>query len=333
MLDYNVFTDRIFQLRKNDNEQFEDCALQLFYYQATNNPTYKEYLNILGKKSDEVSSVVDIPFMPIELFKTRTILSGNCDPKLSFESSGTTGQQRSIHHICDPSVYERSYLKTFENFYGAFSNYCVLALLPSYLERGNSSLVYMAKDLIQRSEDPDSGFYLDELPGLASLIRKKKKDHCPTIVIGVSFALLELAEKFPGDYSGTTFIETGGMKGRRKEMVRDELHEALRKGFNVKQIHSEYGMTELLSQAYSFGDGIFHPAAWMRVLIREMDDPFARPEKGRSGGIDIIDLANLHSCAFLRTSDIGRSLKENSFEVLGRFDHSDVRGCNLMTLS
>lgn len=270
--------------------------------------------------------------MPIEVFKSQTVISGEFKPQEIFTSSGTTGMETSKHFVQELDLYTKSFRKGFELFYGPVSNYCVLALLPAYLERTGSSLVYMANDFINQSRHPLSGFYLNDLSQLAENLKKLEKENQPTLLLGVSFALLDLAEQFPQKLSNTIVMETGGMKGRRKELTRDELHTILKRGFGLDKIHSEYGMTELLSQAYSTGDGVFNCPPWMRVLIREQSDPLSYAPAGKTGGINVIDLANIDSCSFIATSDLGRLHTNGNFEVLGRFDSSDVRGCNLMVV-
>lgn len=251
--------------------------------------------------------------------------------ELVFESSGTSGTDPSFHHVADASLYQKSFSTAFHHFYGNPAKYCILALLPAYLERSGSSLVYMMDQLITESKHPQSGFYLNNLEELSLILQKRNEDRTPTLLVGVSFALLELAEKHPMILGENSLVmETGGMKGRRKEMVRSELHEQLKMAFGLNTIHSEYGMTELNSQAYSKGDGIFQSPPWMKVVVRDPNDPLSLLPAGQSGGINIIDLANLNSCSFIATADLGKVFEDGSFEVLGRFDHSDIRGCNLL---
>lgn len=258
------------------------------------------------------------------------VVSGEFEPQQIFTSSGTTGMETSKHFVRALDLYTKSFRKGFEHFFGPVTNICVLALLPAYLERTGSSLVYMANDFISQSRHPLSGFYLDNLSNLSENLKKLEKQNRPTVLLGVSFALLDLIEQFPQKLHNTIVMETGGMKGRRKELTRDELHSILKSGFGLDKIHSEYGMTELLSQAYSKGDGLFNCPPWMQVLIREQADPMSYAPAGKTGGINIIDLANIDSCSFIATSDLGRLHTNGNFEVLGRFDSSDVRGCNLM---
>jgi phenylacetate-coenzyme A ligase PaaK-like adenylate-forming protein len=320
--------DRIFGI--SDDEQFRELALEVFKFQAAENPVYKAYLDHLGILPGSVKTLDEIPFLPVEFFKRHRVVTGDQDHEVIFESSGTTGENTSKHYVCDLELYKRSFTSAFRLFYGDPSGFCILALLPSYLERQNSSLVYMANELIRRSGHPGSGFYLDDLKGLIHQIDKMESEHQPTLLLGVSFALLDLAEDFPLELKNTIVMETGGMKGRREELTRKELHERLCLGLKLGSIHSEYGMTELLSQAYSKKDGMFHAPPWMKVLIRDPYDPFSLMSRDSSGGINIIDLANLYSCSFIATQDIGKITADRGFEVLGRFDNSDIRGCNLM---
>mgnify|MGYP006283483821 FL=1 len=321
--------DRIFSLA--DREDFNRTAPEVFRVQAENNPVYGSFLRHLGIEPRSVSAVDQIPFLPIGFFKSHRVVTGGGTPELVFESSGTTGMHTSRHYVKDPGLYERSFLTTFRNQYGNPEEYCILALLPSYLERQRSSLVYMTHRLIEKSGHPDSGFYLDNLEALATMMKKRITDRHPTLLLGVSFALLDLAEHYPMHLPPEFILmETGGMKGRRKELTKEELHETLCRSFGKTVIHSEYGMTELLSQAYSHGRNRFTPPPWMRIMIRDPHDPLAPAGPGRTGGINVIDLANLHSCAFIATADLGRVYEDGSFEVMGRFDHADIRGCNLL---
>ena len=278
-----------------------------------------------------MSEVKQIPFLPIEFFKTHTVMVEWKRAEMVFESSGTTGTSPSFHHVADASLYHKSFSTAFRQFYGNPDKYCILALLPAYLEGKGSSLVYMMDQLITESKHPESGFYLNNLEELSSVLHKRNNDRTPTLLVGVSFALLDLAEQYPmtlGDH--ILVMETGGMKGRKKEMVRSELHEQLMSAFGLDSIHSEYGMTELFSQAYSKGEGIFQSPPWMQILVRDPNDPLSLLPPGQSGGINVIDLANLNSCSFIATADLGKVYEDGSFEVLGRFDHSDIRGCNLL---
>ncbi len=323
-------TNDIFAI--NNQKQFEKIALKTFRYQYTNNPVYQEFCNYLKTDVQKVKKLEQIPFLPIQFFKSHRILSNNNSIETTFTSSGTTGSNTSNHHITNLSIYEESYQRGFASFYGDIQNYVVLALLPSYLERKGSSLVYMVKDLINTSKQPESGFYLHNYNELIQNLIQLDKNGQNVILIGVTYALLDLVERQKFELQNTIIIETGGMKGRRKEMIREELHKILCEGFGVSAIHSEYGMTELLSQAYSLGDGIFECPAWMQILIRDTEDALTYTKEGKSGGINVIDLANINSCSFIATQDLGKKHPNNSFEVLGRFDNSDIRGCNLMVL-
>lgn len=311
---------------------FEESAIQIFAFQYENNSVYQTFCSHLKKSPENVKSIQDIPFLPINFFKTHQILSSQNPVEKIFSSSGTTGAITSKHHITDLSVYEKSYLNGFSHFYGDIRQYAVLALLPSYLEREGSSLIYMVNDLIKKSGNLHSGFYLHNLHELKEKIIALDSSNQKTLLIGVSFALLDLVEKHQFSLKNTVIMETGGMKGRRKEFIREELHQVLCKGFGVKQIHSEYGMTELLSQAYSKGNGQFECPPWMKVLIRDPEDPLTLLPTEKTGGINVIDLANINSCSFLATQDLGKMHETGTFEVLGRFDNSDIRGCNLMVM-
>ena len=312
--------------------EFETVCLEVFAFQFAQNPVYKSYCELLNKSPKNISHSSEIPFLPIEFFKSKKILSSTKKPEALFESSGTTGSSTSKHYISDLNVYKQSYTDTFSHFFGPIEEYCILALLPSYLERKGSSLIFMVDDLVSQSYHPDSGFYLYNLQELQSKLLELEKRATKTLLIGVSFALLDLAEQFPVKLNHTKIMETGGMKGRRKEMIREELHHELKNAFGVDKIYSEYGMTELLSQGYSMGDGIFHCPPWMKILTRDTEDPLSLQNHGKTGGINVIDLANLYSCSFIATQDLGKTYADGSFEILGRFDHSDVRGCNLMVL-
>lgn len=321
-----INTSDIFRIR-NDQE-FDSVALELFKYQAHKNPIYKNYINLLGIEIDRIDSVKKIPFLPIQLFKDFVVSTKKQHEKI-FSSSGTGGKQ-SKHHIADLAIYEQSFRQGFEYFYGDITEYTVLALLPSYLEREGSSLIYMCEKLMKDSGKKNNGFYLNEHHKLEKIIKKQDAKGEKTLLIGVSFGLLDFIENRSLTLHNTLIMETGGMKGRRKEIIREELHTILKKGFGVKEIHSEYGMTELLSQAYSHGNQKFTCPPWMRVSCRDINDPLSNGKK--RGGLNVIDLANIHSCAFIATQDLGRVYNNGSFEVLGRFDSSDVRGCNLMVL-
>jgi phenylacetate-coenzyme A ligase PaaK-like adenylate-forming protein len=321
--------NKIFNI--NDQESFNKITLEIFNYQADNNKVYKDFVNKLHINRGTVATLNKIPFLPVGFFKNHKILTGSDHAEIVFESSGTTGAPVSRHHVADAGIYEESFTRTFGLFYGNPSDYFVAALLPSYTDRDNSSLVYMVNYLIKSSRCPLSGFYKENVEELLSNIETARSKSWKILLIGVSFALLDLAEKYSPDLSGVIVMETGGMKGRRKEMIREELHSSLREGLNVKNIHSEYGMTELLSQAYSKGGGIYFCPPWMRVLIRDQQDPLSIiGDPGITGGINIIDLANINSCSFVATDDLGRLHRDGSFEVIGRFDNSEIRGCNLL---
>ena len=285
---------------------------------------------LLRKSPENGKHITEIPFLPIEFFKSKEVLS-TIDPiQTTFTSSGTTGIITSKHHVTDLSFYEASFRSAFSKFYGNIEDYAVLALLPSYLEREGSSLIYMAKDFIEGSNHPDSGFYLHNYKELAQKLIQLDSDGQNVLLLGVTYALLDMIELQKFELKNTIVMETGGMKGKRKEMIREELHTLLTDGFGVHKIHSEYGMTELLSQAYSFGDGVFECPPWMDILIRDTEDPLSLIETEKTGGINIIDLANINSCSFIATQDLGKKYNNATFEVLGRFDNADVRGCNLM---
>ncbi|PRZ26487.1 LuxE/PaaK family acyltransferase [Flavobacterium granuli] len=316
----------------SNQKQFEKIALKVFRYQYENNLVYHEFCNHLKVDIHKVKSLVQIPFLPIQFFKSHAVVSNTNAIEETFTSSGTTGMITSKHLVTDASIYEESYRKGFSQFYGNIEDYVVLALLPSYLEREGSSLIYMVEDLIQLSNQPESGFYLHNHDELIKKLIELDQAGQNVILIGVTYALLDLIEKHPFQLQHTIIMETGGMKGKRKEMIREELHEQLCQGFGVSAIHSEYGMTELLSQAYSLGEGVFECPSWMQILIRDTEDALTYIKDGKTGGINVIDLANINSCSFIATQDLGKKNPNNSFEVLGRFDNSDIRGCNLMVL-
>ena len=310
-----------------DNKiSFEKRALRLFKEQSQKCLPYNQYLKLLKTDVESISSLAEIPFLPIQFFKTHSIIAKGKKPAIRFSSSGTTGMERSQHLVADLSLYEYSFRTAFELFYGDIEKYRFIALLPSYLEREGSSLIYMCEDFIKRSKHPQSGFYLNNLGELSEILKEDK----PTILLGVTYALLDLAEFGPFSLNNTIIMETGGMKGKRKEMLKEELHQTLCNAYGVDLIHSEYGMTELLSQAYSKGNGHFSTPHWMRVFSRDTEDPFSLTNNGKTGGLNIIDLANIHSCAFIATQDLGRVYTDQTFEVLGRFEQSDIRGCNLL---
>ncbi|MBW3518929.1 acyl transferase [Flavobacterium sp. NKUCC04_CG] len=316
----------------NSPKEFQKMALKTFRFQYDNNSVYRQFCELLKKNPSDVKNLYDIPFLPIEFFKTKDILSSDLPIQTTFTSSGTTGIVTSKHHITDLAYYELSFRKAFSHFYGNIEDYVVLALLPSYLEREGSSLIYMVNDLIEQSNQPESGFYLNNYSELIAKILQLEKDGQNVLLIGVTYALLDLIEIQKFNLQHTVIMETGGMKGKRKEMIREELHELLCEGFGVSEIHSEYGMTELLSQAYSLGNGVFECPPWMDILIRDTEDALSYLADGKAGGINVIDLANINSCSFIATQDLGKKQPNHSFEVLGRFDHSDIRGCNLMVV-
>lgn len=313
-------------------KQFEKIALKVFRFQYDNNAVYRQFCELMQQDKQTVKSLNQIPFLPIQFFKSHEVVSNNQTPEAIFTSSGTTGSMTSRHLVTDINWYEQSYRLAFSQFYGNIEDYTVLALLPSYLERQGSSLIYMVEDLIQLSNNPESGFYLNNYDALVDKLLAQEQQGKNVLLIGVTFALLDLIEKRNFRLKHTIIMETGGMKGRRKEMIREELHQKLTEGFGVKSIHSEYGMTELLSQAYSLGDGVFECPSWMQILIRDTEDPLTYISNGKTGGINVIDLANINSCSFIATQDLGKKYDNGSFEVLGRFDNSDIRGCNLMVL-
>lgn len=321
------------KIRQVKVENFAEVAIAVFQYQAAFNPIYRQYISLLNIDYQQVNRVESIPFLPIQFFKNHEIKTGNWESALTFLSSGTTSKTTSSHQLISQDFYKKNARRGFQQFYGAVKNYCVLALLPSYLERSGSSLIFMAADFIKQSKYPESGFFLNNLEELTQILADLTVRQIPTLLIGVSFALLELAERFPQNLSKIIIMETGGMKGRRKEMTRGELHDVLKKAFQTTDIHSEYGMTELFSQAYSQGKGLFFPAATMQVVAREVTDPLQLQESGKTGVLNIIDLANLDTCSFVATDDLGRVHANNSFEILGRLDASDIRGCNLLVVS
>lgn len=310
--------------------EFEQKSLEIFDFQYINNAVYRQFCDLLKRTPKNVKSIHEIPFLPIEFFKTHSVVCGDTSQTTLFTSSGTGGQT-SNHYVKDISIYEESFRKGFEFFYGDVKKYTILALLPSYLERSGSSLIYMFDNFIKENEN--SGFFLNNTEILVSKLQKLEEKGEKTLLIGVSFALLDLVEKHQFELKNTIVMETGGMKGRRKELIREELHEILQNRFGVQHIHSEYGMTELLSQAYSSSNGIFRPVPWLKILIRDPEDAFSFFETGKSGGINIIDLANVNSCSFIATQDVGRLHSDGAFEVLGRFDNADIRGCNLLIMS
>jgi len=316
---------------KNEIE-FNKKALEVFKHQFKNNKVYRSFCDLLYIHPSDITKIEDIPFLPIQFFKQRKIVSSLDEVDEIFTSSGTTGSITSKHYVTDINLYKESYLKGFHHFYGDIEEYTVLALLPNYLERKGSSLVYMVDDLIRKSKQEESGFYLNNLEELAKKLTQLNHQHKKVLLIGVSFALLDLIEKHQFKLTNTIIMETGGMKGRRKELIRNELHQLFSIGFGVEKIHSEYGMTELLSQAYSKGNGIFETPPWMKILTRDTEDALTIQPTGNTGGINVIDLANYNSCSFIATQDLGKTHHNNTFEIIGRFDNSDIRGCNLMVL-
>ena len=323
-----------------NESNFETTALKNFRFQYANNPVYHDYVEALHIKPDTVNQIEQIPFLPIQFFKSQVVKTTSFEPAIVFESSGTTGSLNSRHFIKDISLYEKSFSKSFEFFYGPVKEWCILGLLPSYLERKNSSLIYMVDKLIALSEHPQSNFYLDEYDKLFAVLNELEKRKQRTLLFGVTFALLDFAEKYSQPLKHTIVMETGGMKGRREparlsrsggELVRNEVHAILKRSFQLSSIHSEYGMTELLSQAYSKGEGIFHCPPWMKLMVRDEEDPLTILHG--SGIINVIDLANVHSCSFIATDDLGKIYSDGSFEVLGRMDNSDLRGCSLLYMS
>ncbi len=325
---------RIFECSEND---FDQLALDIFHFQYQNNPVYRSYCDALKVNADQIKEIGSIPFLPIQFFKTKVIKTTAFEPQQIFESSGTTGSINSKHHVKDVLIYEESFFRCFEKFYGKIDNYCIIGLLPSYLERSNASLVYMVKRLIEKSGSQNSGFYLNDFEGLHQTLLNNEAQCIPTILIGVSFALLDFSEKYKMGLKHTIVMETGGMKGRKEEIMRQALHQLLQERLGMTEVHSEYGMTELLSQAYSRKNGIFTTPSWMKILIRSEDDPFEINKKSAkpfiNGAVNIIDLANLYSCSFIATDDSGKLYPDGSFEITGRLDHSDMRGCGLMVMN
>lgn len=320
---YSVF-------KKHSDTEFNQLCMDVFSYQYEHIEVYREFAIYLNKTPESINHYTEIPFLPIEFFKTHSLIDQTGKEELVFKSSGTTGMSRSQHFLADAKLYEESFINGFNHFYGSPEEFVILALLPSYVENGESSLVYMADQLIQLSQQKESGFYLNNYEELIQQLHQLKDSSKKVILLGVSYALLDVAEKCPISFPDLILMETGGMKGRRKEMVREELHKHLKAGFGVNKIHSEYGMTELLSQAYSKGDGLFETPPWMKIMIRDVNDPLSWLQEGKSGAINIIDLANYHSVSFIATQDLGKMTGKSQFEILGRFDHSDVRGCNLL---
>lgn len=327
-MDFTAFKHSIFNVQSPS--EFNEITLSLFRYQYKNNKIYNSFADALGVNESKVYHPEQIPFLPVSFFKTHKIVTGEFAEEVVFESSGTTGMETSKHYVVDADLYQQSFTNGLNLFYADLSQYAVFALLPSYLERGNSSLVYMVEKIMLLASRRMGGFFLNDLKALLQQLVEAQRQGLKIMLFGVTFALLDMVENFPVPIPDAIIIETGGMKGRRKELTRMELHEKLCKGFNVEKIHSEYGMTELLSQAWSAGDGIFRCPPWMKIMIADTNDPLSFLETGRTGGINIIDLANFHSCSFISTQDLGRVFDDGSFEVLGRFDNSDIRGCSLL---
>jgi phenylacetate-coenzyme A ligase PaaK-like adenylate-forming protein len=327
----NTSASNIFSIQTID--EFEEISLSIFRQQAKNCIVYKSYIENLGINPIEIYKTTDIPFLPIGFFKSHSVISDSSrEPEQVFSSSGTTGQKQSQHYVTDVAIYEQSFNAAFKEFYGDPQEICILALLPSYLERDGSSLIYMVDDLIKQSKHPKSGYFLHNHEELKLTLDLLKENNQKTLLIGVTYALLDFIERYTLNFPNLIVMETGGMKGKRKEMVREELHALLTAGFGIESIHSEYGMTELLSQAYSFGKGIFKCPSWMKVLLRDPNDPLSLVQNNQTGGLNIIDLANINSCSFIATQDLGRMHAGEAFEVIGRFDNADIRGCNLMVL-
>jgi hypothetical protein len=310
---------------------FNSMSMNVFHHQLKNNAVYAEYIKLLNIPVDKIKYPEEIPFLPIRFFKSHQVITnGNTQNAAVFTSSGTTSAEASKHYVGDLSLYEQSFLAGFTSFYGKVTDYCFLCLLPSYLEREGSSLIYMCKRLIEESKNPLSGFYLNDFEKLHASIKRTENQNQKTILLGVTYALLDFAEKYPLKLNCTIVMETGGMKGKRRELAKPEVHERLKNAFCVAHIHSEYGMTELLSQAYSHGNGIYKCPPWMRVYVRETNDPLRLSLKEKTGGINVIDLANVNSCSFIATQDLGRRFEDGTFEISGRFDDAEIRGCNLM---
>ena len=325
----NELTKQVFSIASQ--KDFEEVGLKVFSHQATHCQVYRDYIMNLGIDPSTINTLAKVPYLPIAFFKSHKVLSDTYSKtEIVFSSSGTTGMSQSRHLVTDVGIYEESFRKAFELFYGPIADICLLALLPSYLERDGSSLIYMIDALIKDSNHPDSGYFLHNHDDLLQKLQAQKASGQKTILIGVTYALLDFLESHTLNFPELIVMETGGMKGKRKEMVREELHQILTTGFGVHAIHSEYGMTELLSQGYSAGEGLFNCPAWMQINLRDTNDPLSAVEGQKTGGINVIDLANLNSCSFIATQDLGKVYADGSFEVLGRFDNSDIRGCNLL---
>jgi len=322
------YKNLLFEVRSAD---FERLAHKAVHLQISENSVLYEFSRSLQMNIGEFNDLTQFPFLPIRFFKSHPVISGSEIPALYFESSGTTGQDRSRHYIADPELYLNSLTKGFEQFFGAAANWQVVALLPGYLEQPHASLVYMMRHLMEHSRTGEQNFYLNQYDDLSNLLQKSEEAGMQTLLVGVTHALLDFAEKYPIRLTHTRVLETGGMKGRKKEMIREEVHAFLKQRFGLETIYSEYGMTELLSQAYALKDGIFHCPPWMKVLVRDEDDPLRVQKFGR-GALNIIDLANIHSCCFIATDDVGEVYEDGSFRVLGRMDQSEWRGCSLMVV-
>ena len=320
--------DKIFGAKQAD---FDELALQTFCFQYTHNTIYGQYAKAVGRTPQQVQQVSDIPFLPVRFFKSHRVTTTDFTPEVIFESSGTTQTTNSRHYVKETAVYTRSFLQAFEQFYDHPSGWCIIGLLPAYLERQHSSLVVMADELVRQSHHADSGFYLYDHEKLSGVLQRLEQQGQKTLLLGVTFALLDFAADYPMQLKHTTIMETGGMKGRREEWTRQQVHDFLQQQLGVGSVHSEYGMTELLSQAYSYGNGIFNCPGWMKIILRQDDDPFQLATTG-SGVINVIDLANIYSCSFIATDDIGKCYADGSFEVLGRLDNSDLRGCSLLSI-
>jgi len=321
-------TQAIFNI--HDDIEFNDCCLTVFHHQIKNCKVYQDYVQYLQIDPLQVHHYTQIPFLPIELFKTQRVITTDLEPQIVFTSSGTTGMVTSKHEVADITLYECSFRNAFEQFYGSPSEIAVLALLPSYLERSGSSLIYMVDDLIKQSRRSESGYFLYNHQDLFDTLKKLSATKTKTILFGVTYALLDFVEQYEIDFPSIIIMETGGMKGKRREMIREEVHATLCQAFHVPSIHSEYGMTELLSQGYSSGRGLFNCPNWLKILIRDTNDPLTLLTEAKTGAINVIDLANIYSCSFIATQDLGRIYADGSFEILGRFDQSDIRGCNLL---
>jgi phenylacetate-coenzyme A ligase PaaK-like adenylate-forming protein len=311
-------------------DDFNQFCLETYQFQSQQCQVYRDYISLLGKEKVEPRHYTEIPFMPIEFFKTREVIARDLQPQMVFSSSGTTGMSTSKHLVADVAIYERTFRKIFEDFYGPLTDIAILALLPSYLERSGSSLIYMIDDLMKQSHQTESNYFLYNHQQLYDTLVQLKNKGTKTILFGVTYALLDFIEQYAFQFPELIIMETGGMKGKRKEMIKQEIHQLLEDAFGVKDIHSEYGMTELLSQGYSYGKGIFYLPKWMKILIRDTNDPLSLIPSEKTGGINVIDLANRFSCSFIATQDLGKVYPDGSFEILGRFDQSDIRGCNLL---